>query len=128
VESFITRKNDVDGFLEGSWVLGVKIIPDELWEAVQKGELNGFSFAGKCRQEVITARVQVVRKMIGDTEKSAEGLLPIHLHPVDIEFDSDGKVTKGEAGMVMGHRHPINKTTATEQEMEHSHRLILIEE
>jgi hypothetical protein len=127
VESFIARKDDPDGFVDGSWVLGVRVTPDELWEAVQKGELNGFSFAGSCNSTKVRARVNVTRKMIGNTEKSEQGLLPPHAHPVDIEFDEDGRVSKGTTDHVMGHSHSVSKTTATEREMEHSHRLILID-
>ena len=39
VESFLARKGDADGFINGAWVLGVKVLPDELWEAVKTGEL-----------------------------------------------------------------------------------------
>jgi hypothetical protein len=127
VESFIARKDDPDGFVDGSWVLGVKVVPDEIWNAVQKGELNGFSFAGNCNSVTVRARVNVTRKMIGETEKSEQGLLPPHDHPVDIEFDENGSVTKGISDFVMGHQHKIFKTTATERDMEHSHRLILID-
>ena len=127
VESFIARKDDVDGFVEGSWVLGVKILPDELWEAVKKGELNGFSFAGRAQHQTVEAVVKVTRKLVGTTEKSDDGLLPPHQHPLDIEFDEDGKVTKGETDFVLGHRHPVVRTTATEIEMEHAHRMNLID-
>lgn len=127
VESFIARKDDPDGFVNGSWVLGVKVLPDELWDQVQKGELNGFSFAGNADSQKVRARVNVTRKMIGKTEKSEAGLLPPHEHPVDIEFDEEGRISKGVTDHVMGHTHSVLKTTATEREMEHSHRLILIE-
>jgi hypothetical protein len=126
VESFIARKDDPDGFVKGSWVLGVKIVPDEIWEAVKKGELNGFSFAGKCNSEQVVARVSVTKKMMGVSEKSEQGLLPPHMHDVDIEFDDNGHVLTGKTDMVMGHKHEITKTTATDPAMEHSHRLILI--
>jgi len=45
VESFIARPGDPD-FTPGAWVLGTKIIKDETWEAIQKGEITGYSMAG----------------------------------------------------------------------------------
>lgn len=128
VESFLARKNDPDNFVEGSWVLGVKVLPDELWEAIQKGELNGFSFGGSApAKETITVLVSMTRRMVGSCEKSEDGgLLPPHDHSIDIEFDKDGTVTKGETSFDLGHKHSIQRTTATEKAMEHSHRLILI--
>ena len=128
VESFIARKEDPDGFVLGSWVLGVIVVPDELWKAVKSGELNGFSFAGGVEKEQVTAKVTVVKKMLGDTEKSAEdGMVPSHIHKIDIRFDEDGRIANGSTAEEMGHIHLITKTTATEREMEHSHRLILID-
>lgn len=128
VESFLARDNDPDGFVKGSWVLGVKIFPDELWEAVQKGELNGFSFASpKSGETQVHAKVNIVRKMVGESEKSEDGgLVPAHNHPIDIEFDDEGHVTQGTTEIRLGHAHDIRRTTATEKSMEHSHRLVLI--
>jgi hypothetical protein len=126
-ESFIARKNDPDGFVRGSWVLGVYVLPDEMWEKVQKGEINGFSFAGRAQSDEVVAMVKVVRKMIGETEESEEGLLPPHRHALDIEFDEDGKIVKGETDVKFEHRHPVLRTTATEESLEHSHRMILID-
>lgn len=128
VESFIARKNDPDGFLEGAWVLGVKVVPDELWEEVQKGELNGFSFAGGVNSKRVYATVTVARRIVGKVEKSEEGgLLPPHQHEVDVEFDEDGHVIGGKTSMDFGHEHTVLRTTATEKAMDHAHRMILIE-
>lgn len=33
---------------KGSWVLGVKVNNEDIWQAVKKGELTGFSMAGFC--------------------------------------------------------------------------------
>lgn len=128
VESFIARKSDPDGFVEGSWVLGVKVPSDELWEAVKKGELNGFSFAGISKKDQVEVEVQVTRKLVGHTEKSAEGeLLPEHSHSIKLKFDQDGHVIPGSTDDVLGHVHEVFRTTATEKSMEHSHRMILID-
>jgi hypothetical protein len=128
VESFIARKDDPDGFVEGAWVLGVKIIPVELWAQVQKGELNGFSFYGPVKQVPVQAVVVATKRMIGKTEESMEdGLLPPHGHDLDIRFDQAGRVLPGLTGEALDHRHLVLRTTATEQEMEHAHRMILID-
>lgn len=126
-ESFIARKSDPDGFVKGSWVLGVYILPDDLWEKVEKGEINGFSFAGRSQSEVVEATVRVVRKMVGDTEESENGLIPPHTHSLEIEFDENGNIIKGETDLRHEHRHPILRTTATEVELDHAHRMILID-
>jgi hypothetical protein len=128
VESFIARKNDPDGFVEGSWVLGVKIIPDRLWVAVKKGDLNGFSFAGRPggRTEAQVIITQT-KKIVGDTEKNTDDLVPPHEHAVDLLFDSNGRIIPTATKETMGHVHPVRKATATEEEIGHSHRLILID-
>jgi hypothetical protein len=127
VESFIARKNDPDGFLEGAWVLGTKIIPDDIWEMVKKGEINGYSFYGPVTQVSVQAVVQSTRRMLGKTEESSEGLLTPHTHSLDIKFSEDGKVIPGITGSEFNHCHVVSRTTATEVEMEHAHRLVLIE-
>ncbi len=128
VESFLARKDDPDGFLDGAWVLGVKVIPDDLWGQVLKGELNGFSFYGPVLQVPVQATVMMTKRLVGSTEKSGnEGLLPPHEHVLDLQFNSDGKVIPSLTGIGLGHTHVVMRTTATELEMEHAHRMILIE-
>lgn len=128
VESFLARKDDPDGFLEGAWVLGVKVIPDEVWAEVLKGELNGFSFYGPVEKVAAQATVTVIRRITGKTEASAEdSLLPPHEHDLDIQFNAEGRVIPALTGKALGHTHPVMRTTATEEAMEHSHRMVLIE-
>jgi len=43
VESFIAREGDTT-FIPGSWVIGMYIPDDDLWDKVLSGEINGFSF------------------------------------------------------------------------------------
>ncbi len=45
VESFIARPGDPD-FTPGAWVLGTKILKEETWQAILKGEITGYSIAG----------------------------------------------------------------------------------
>ena len=126
-ESFIARKNDPDGFIEGSWVLGVYVLPDQLWDAVKKGELNGFSFYGMAGRVPAEVEVETVRKMAGVTELSTDDVLPPHQHDVTLFFDSDGRIIAGETEVALGHKHQVLHATATEKTLEHSHRLVLVE-
>jgi len=127
VESFLARKDDPDGFIDGAWVLGVKILPDDIWGLVLKGELNGFSFYGPVEKVPAQATVSAVRRMTGKTEDSSEGLLPPHDHDLDVQFNLEGRVIPSLTGKSLGHSHPVMRTTATEEVMEHSHRMVLIE-
>lgn len=127
VESFIARTSDPDGFIEGSWVLGVKVSSD-LWESVKSGELNGFSFHALTKKVPTVATVIITKRMDGDTEESTkDGLLPPHKHQVSLEFDDEGVLIPGRTSPFLSHEHDVKKATATESAMEHSHRLILIE-
>ncbi|MDI3548139.1 MAG: hypothetical protein PWR10_1791 [Halanaerobiales bacterium] len=45
VESFIARPGDPD-FTPGAWVLGTKVLKEETWQAILKGEITGYSMAG----------------------------------------------------------------------------------
>ena len=129
VESFIARKSDPDGFVEGSWVLGVKVLPDEIWTAIKSGELNGFSFYGSVQKVSARATVVTAKKITGFTEPSTtEGMLPPHSHALSLELNEDGRVVLGKTVQSLGHTHEVLRFTATERAMEHSHRMILINE
>lgn len=127
VESFIARKADPDGFVLGSWVLGVKLPEGEIWDKVLKGELNGFSFYGMVQKVPTRAEVIITRKMVGETEDSLDGVLPPHYHEVSLSFSTDGRLEEGKTGIALDHSHSIKRATATEMEWEHSHRLVLID-
>ncbi len=127
VESFIARDNDPDGFIKDSWVGGLIIPAGEIWDKVKKGELNGFSFFGEVRKVPVTAKVTVTRKMVGETEDSIEGVLPVHSHGMSVMFSEDGRVEPGWTEEFLDHRHRIQKATATDVEWEHGHRIILVE-
>jgi septin family protein len=45
VESFIARPGDPD-FTPGAWVLGTKVLKDDTWEQIMKGEITGYSIEG----------------------------------------------------------------------------------
>lgn len=128
VESFIARKNDPDGFVTGSWVVGAHIGPDDLWKAVKKGELNGFSFAAEVgRTEPVLVKVKAARRIVGETEENTDGVYPVHVHEIDLQMSPEGNIVPGLTKVAKGHVHPVAQATATKEELEHSHRLILIE-
>lgn len=124
VESYIAKQNDPDGFIEGAWVVGVKVDPKS-WEAIKKGELNGFSFAGRASSYKTEAIVTHQVMLSGETEKGGD---ESHTHKVVIRFDDNDKVIPTYTDYSSdGHRHEIKSTTATNEAAGHSHRLLLIE-
>lgn len=129
VESFLARKNDPDGFVDGSWVMGVKVLPDDLWSEIKSGELNGFSFGGSVHKVPARANVITAKSLIGETEDSMDdGPLPPHSHGLSLQFNSDGRIISGKTSEMLGHAHEVARATATEKELDHSHRMILIGE
>lgn len=126
VESFVARRGDPD-FIEGEWVLAVKILRQDLWEKVLKGELNGFSFGS----DNVPARMGYVVDLlqpvfgVGSTEPSEPGALPAHEHTVFIEFTEEATVVPTSTGETLGHTHAVIRGTATDEAFDHSHRLVL---
>lgn len=126
VESFIARADDPDGFPLDAWVLVIYIEPDELWDKVLSGELNGLSWAGDVDREIHLVKVTRAVKVEGTTELSLEnGLLPPHDHKVSIRFDDNGKVIPTETEETLGHVHEVVQTTATATAFDHGHRLLI---
>lgn len=123
VELFIARKGDPD-FKEGSWVGAARITDKTLKEKVHKGELNGFSFYSDELKAVMVEDVPIIRtkRLAGTTEKS--DVAPEHDHTCVMEFDDDALVIPTYTGETNGHRHRVTKTTATDAESGHSHRLV----
>jgi len=128
VESyFVDWEGHPDGFVKGAWVLVTRIEPDELWEKVKSGELNGYSFQGDGRSVTLDALVDMPIFGKGETEDSVDGILPPHRHSVEVAFDKDGKLIKTETGEALSHTHEISKATATLKSFDHSHRVIFEE-
>ena len=59
LESFIApvdyKTDSGDMVKKGSWLMGVRILDDEIWAAVKSGKITGFSFGGRGYREPITA-------------------------------------------------------------------------
>jgi hypothetical protein len=122
VESFIARQGDPD-FIDGSWVVGVHVRDRSLWEAVKKGEYNGFSLAGEVEASSEEVEVLVPEYVSGQTEK-AEG----HTHRFTVSFGAAGEFLGGITDEGAGHAHAITSGSATEMTAGHSHRFHFVEE
>ena len=59
------------------------------------------------------------------TEKNTEDILPSHEHSFIMNLDNKGSIVSGKTDVVLGHFHPIKYHTATEEELDHRHRLVL---
>ncbi len=46
---------------KGTWMLGVHVLDDDLWEAVQRGELTGFSIGGSADRRPLADGVKAAR-------------------------------------------------------------------
>ena len=122
VESFVARKGDPD-FEEGAWVMAVQC-PDDVFQKVLNGELNGFSFAGTS-EEKKRARVlmEVSKTIVNTTMKNNDGVIPEHEHTFIAYFDREGQLIQGQTDELMDHYHEIKSGTTTEVSLGHSHRI-----
>ena len=123
VESFIAREN-WEPFVKDAWVMGVRCT-DEVWGLVKSGELNGFSFYGTTKKVPAKVLVEVAKQIAGITEENTEKILPPHVHTFIVNVDNKGQIVSGKTDLVFDHYHPITKGTATDQELDHRHRLVL---
>lgn len=119
VESFIARKGDPD-FVEGSWVMTVKVPDDSTWEAVRRGDLNGFSFQCLVKPIEVEVEYSVVRDHVGLTEEAAG-----HTHAVFVQLNEDGMVVSGYTSTDAGHSHTIGRASITGATSGHTHRYFL---
>lgn len=119
IESFIARKGDPD-YTPGAWVLGVKVPDDAVWNAIKRGDLNGYSFEALVYKVAVIVSVDATPDHVGKTEDN-EG----HSHFFYVKLNSDGKVESGMTSDDEGHSHVIKRGTATEKSQNHSHRIII---
>lgn len=123
VESFIARAGDPD-FIEGSWVLGVKIIDDELWQRVLDGTINGFSYDAIVNMQEAEFDAQAITVVTGLTEPDPfDG----HTHEFTVVRGADNQVLSGGTGVTDGHYHPISRHTVTDIGGGHTHRYQVLE-
>lgn len=119
VESFIAREGD-DLFIPGSWVVGIEILDDEVWQKIKSGELNGFSMEASVRLEPKNVTLEIPSVVKGDTLEGSSG--ETHVHKFTVSFDDSGRFIGGSTDTVNGHKHLILRGTATEVTNKHNHR------
>lgn len=122
VESYIETVEGLD-WPVGSWVLGVKIEDNEIWSRIKKGELNGYSFEAMVSKMPAVVDIEMDLDMLSVTG-DAEG----HNHLYFLELNEQGLIIGGITSMDKGHRHVIERGTATEKAgapgvPPHAHRL-----
>lgn len=124
-KTYIALENDPDNYPEGAWIGECKINSDADWEAVKRGEINGYSVEISTLKIDVTVSSEQMVLAKGMSELSLGDVLPEHLHEVILYFDSLGRVIKAEVAELLGHKHTVTKATATDMNLGHSHRLIL---
>lgn len=127
VESFIARKNDPD-FIEGSWVVGMKVLDDALWQQVLAGVINGFSFEAECSMFPVVFQNLANRQVVGVTEPDP---LDGHTHSFLVILSPLNRPISGGTGNTNGHVHAIVTHTTTESSENlagkvHNHRYQVI--
>lgn len=124
VESFIAREDDTI-FIPDSWVIGVHVPEDDVWELVKSGELNGFSIDGKALGKVEALfEISMPDTLAGETDVGTDG----HKHIFYVKFDKEGTFLGGETDRhADGHFHKIKMGTCTEVSNDHSHRFSFVE-
>jgi hypothetical protein len=127
VESFIARANDPDGFIEGSWVLGVRVTDQGVWDKIVRGEYNGFSIYGYSNRETAMVSLSHVSEIELTTEDSTDGPIPPHSHAVHLIFNDESVPLPTWTNSVLEHIHRVVGTTATELEIDHAHRFVVVE-
>lgn len=129
VESFIARAGDPT-FIKDSWVVGMKILDDDVWQQVLDGELNGFSFEALCYMEPIIIENLKNRQVTGTTEPDpVDG----HTHTYLVILDPLNRPVSGGTGYTDLHAHKIVSHTITQHAdtldgREHNHRFQVIVE
>jgi hypothetical protein len=122
VESFIARKDD-QTFIPESWVVGVHVPDQSIWESIKKGEINGFSLQARAMRSATTSKLEVLREPSGMV-LAAHG----HTHSFNVSFSDEGRFIGGETSFDEGHAHAINGGTVTEPAgaTSHIHRYSVI--
>lgn len=123
VESFVARPGDPD-FIEGSWVVGVRVYNDDIWNKILSGEINGFSYEAMIYYLTgeVTTDDDFVRQ--GTTEPDVTG--DFHTHDFAVMVDENNRPVRGGTTVDNGHYHDILVHSITEESAGHRHRYNLI--
>jgi hypothetical protein len=118
VESFIARPGDAD-FIEGSWVVGLKVTDPVLWAEILAGNVNGFSFEAEVFMTPAVVQATYGRQVTGTTEAHPEDG---HSHTYLLVLDEKNNPISGGTSESNGHSHRIVSHTVTETTDGHNHR------
>lgn len=123
VESFIVREGDPD-FLEGSWVVAMKVTDDALWGRILNNEINGYSY-----EATVSFMAGVFVDATDDGTRT--GLTEPdpydgHRHAFAVLVDTNNRPLSGGTDEVDGHSHTISTHTVTDEADGHSHRFNLV--
>lgn len=124
IESYVCQRDDDPDFTRGAWVMGVKVPDENVWQAVVRGDLNGFSFEAMVRLVEYDVEVSVMRDHVGETatHKGVD-----HEHLFFCQVDEKGRVVRGMTSPGPdGHVHKISHATMTGKTNGHSHRFDLL--
>jgi len=125
IESFIARENDPD-FIEGSWVVAMKITDPDLWQQVLDGEINGFSY--EALAELIPVKIENLRSRV-ITGITSPDPIDGHTHSYAVVVDALNKPVKAAVtGETDGHTHLITTHTITGTTNGHTHRFDVIDD
>jgi hypothetical protein len=116
VESYIAQKGDPT-FIPGSWVVAVHVPDEKLWQAIKRGDINGFSMEALVTKHRQTVDIHLPPVTTGMTSKSED-----HEHKFYVTYDAEGNFRGGTTDYVMGHKHDIIAGTHTEKTNGHNHR------
>lgn len=123
VETFIARPGDPD-FIEGSWVVGMKILDDDLWEAVLNNEINGYSYEAIVEFMEATLTIEDDGIRVGVTEPDINDG---HVHEFLVMVDEENRPISGGTSETDGHSHVITTHTVTDEADGHTHRYNLVQ-
>lgn len=118
VESFIVREGDQNFPIEGSWVIGILVRDDEIWQDVLDGDLNGFSYESLVKFVDVIIDIDIPQEVTGLTEPD---IYDGHIHKFWVKLDDEGRVVSGGTDEVEDHYHEILRHTSTELKMSHRH-------
>lgn len=123
VESFIARPGDPE-FIEGSWVVAMKILDPEIWQQVLDGDINGYSYealVGMLPIELDNLRNRTV------TGETAPDLFDGHTHTYTVVVNALNQPISGGTGITDGHSHTISTHTYTDFTDAHRHHYDVID-
>ena len=124
VESFLARLGDPD-FIEGSWVIAMKINNADLWQQVLAGDINGFSYEALVAMTPVKIENLRNRTITGITSPDP---LDGHTHAYMVVVDPLNRPIKGGTSETDGHTHAITSHTVTAEANGHKHRFNVIDD